>query len=73
MKKVLMSLFGESSQVSMVRLMAFITVLTGCYIAISRGPEELGVISVLLGTGFSGKVAQKAIEIKKGDKDEPTN
>lgn len=67
MKKILIELFGESSNISMMRLMAFIVVLTACYLALSKGPEELGVISILLATGFGGKVAQKFGESKKGD------
>jgi len=58
------NLFSESSKISMLRLMSFIVCLTGCYLAISKGPEELGVISVLLGTAFTGKVVQKSIENK---------
>ena len=61
----LKSLFGESSEVSMVRVMSFMVVCTACYLALSKGPDELGVIMALLGTGFGGKVAQKVIENSK--------
>ena len=60
----LSNLFSESGSVSMTRLMSFIVVMTACYLAITKGPEELGVIATLLGTGFGGKVAQKFAEGK---------
>lgn len=65
MRKILGDLFGESSNISMMRLMSFIVVMAACYLALSKGPEELGVITALLTTGFGGKVAQKFSETKK--------
>jgi len=62
--RFLKDLFSESSQVSMVRVMSFSVVMTACYLALSKGPDELGVISVLLSTGFAGKIIQKNIETK---------
>lgn len=55
-------LFSESSSVSMMRLMALITCLTACYLALTHG--EVGVITALLVAAFGGKVGQKVVEGK---------
>lgn len=65
MKDFLINLFSESSKISMLRLMSLIVCITGCYLALSKGPDEIAVISVLLGTAFGGKISQKFIEVKK--------
>ena len=70
MKKILMDLFSESSRLSMVRLESLIVVVTACYLAVSKGPEEIAVISILLTTGFGAKVCQKFAEIKGKQQDE---
>jgi len=54
----------------MVRVMALVVCLTACYIALTKGPDETGVISVLLTTAFGAKVVQKHIEVKSGDRQE---
>jgi multisubunit Na+/H+ antiporter MnhG subunit len=71
MKKFFYDLFGEASSLSMVRVESLIVVTTACYLALSKGPESLGVISILLTTGFGAKVIQKSIELsgRKEDKD----
>lgn len=55
-------LFSENSNVSMMRVMAFITCMTACYLAVSHG--EVGVITALLVAAFGGKVGQKVVEQK---------
>jgi len=67
MKQFFLNLFSDSGSVSMVRLMSLMVCLAACYIALTKGPEELGMVSVLLATAFGGKVAQKAIEVKGSD------
>lgn len=62
MKDFLKNLLSENSEVSMMRLMCLIVCCTACYIAVTKRADELGVISVLLGTAFSSKIAQKKIE-----------
>lgn len=60
--KLVRSLFSESGDISMVRVMAFIVCLTACYLALSKGPDEVTVIGTLLSTAFGAKVAQKFME-----------
>lgn len=64
MMKWLNSMFSESSDVSLMRVMSFIVCLTACYLAVSKGPDESGIIGTLLVTAFTGKVAQKYAETK---------
>jgi hypothetical protein len=70
MKSWFRNLFSENGAVSMVRVMALVVCLTACYIALTKGPDETGVISVLLTTAFGAKVVQKHIEVKSGDRQE---
>lgn len=65
MKQFLRDLFVDSSGVSMMRLLCLLCVLTGCVIALyetKNGTDNIGIISVLIGTGITGKVGQKWIE-----------
>lgn len=64
MKNILLALFGEGSSVSMLRLMSLLCCLAACKLALSKGPDEIMVITALLTAAFGGKVAQKAIEVK---------
>lgn len=66
MKAWLQQLFSEQGDVSLLRVMALIVCITACYIAIAKGDTEVAVVSVLLGTAFGGKVAQKALEVRDG-------
>lgn len=62
MKQVLKSLFSENSEISMIRVMTFIVTCTACFLAISGKESVIGIVGVLLGTAFTGKVAQKSLE-----------
>jgi hypothetical protein len=64
-------LFSPASEVSSMRVMCFISLLTGCYIGI-RGLEQgknLSELAILCGTfltaAFTGKVVQKGQENKE--------
>jgi len=52
-------LFSESSDISMMRVMAFMVTCTACYIAISHGEVSVGIVGTLLATAFTGKAVQK--------------
>lgn len=69
MIKLLKDLFSENGNTSLMRLMSLMVCCTGCFLALVKGPEELGVITVLLTTAFTGKVLQKRIEVGSGNKD----
>lgn len=47
----------SSSRLSMMRLLSFITVISG--IACAFFMQDIALTSVLIGFGFGGKVAQK--------------
>ncbi len=71
MKKFLLDMFSESSNVSMMRVLALICVLTACAIAIRAsliGCSDLNSVSILCSTflagGIGGKVLQRASEVK---------
>ena len=73
MKSFLTALFSDSGNVSMVRVLSLICVLTASGIAlyaVSKGTDLSG-ISILCGTflgaGLGAKVAQKSMEVKNGD------
>lgn len=57
----LKSLFGESSDVSMMRVLALLSLLIGGYLAII-GKNDCVVVFVV--SAFSGKAAQKLLEKK---------
>lgn len=70
MKQLLLSLFSDSSGLSMMRLLSLICVLTACIIAIYgiiKG-HDLNAVAMLCGAflaaGISGKVVQKFGEKK---------
>lgn len=52
-------LFSESSDISMMRVMAFMVTCTACYIAISHGEVSVGTVGTLLAAAFTGKAVQK--------------
>ncbi len=56
--KWLKSLFSEEGTVSMVRLMAIISLLTGCYLAII-GKDGF---TIFVTSAFSAKIIQKHLE-----------
>lgn len=68
MKQMFKELFSESSGLSMMRVMTFIICLTACYLSLTKGPEELGVITTLLASAIGGKAAQKVVEMRNVDK-----
>lgn len=55
-------LFSESGDVSMLRVMSLIVCITACYSAIAKGPDDLGVVTILLTSAFGAKVGQKIVE-----------
>jgi len=55
----LKKMFAESSEVSMMRVMAFMVTCTACYIAISHGEVSVGIVGTLLAAAFTGKAVQK--------------
>lgn len=76
MKDFLTQMFSESSTISAMRVMAVISLLMGCGIAIYgiAKSADLGGISevcaVFVGAAFTGKVVQKFSEAKS-KKDSP--
>lgn len=66
--KFLTALFGENSEVSCMRVMSFLSLLTGAsvtFYSIYRGIDLASatpVIGVFVGGAFGGKVAQKFVE-----------
>lgn len=68
MKKFLLAMFSESGNVSMIRVLSFVCVMTACGIAIAAVSlnRDINAISVLCGTflgiGIGGKVMQKGKE-----------
>lgn len=61
MKKFIIDLFSESSNISAMRVMCMLCCLTGCYLAV-KDPSNIGIVSILLGSAFGGKVFQKKEE-----------
>jgi hypothetical protein len=62
-------LFSESSGVSMMRVMSFISLMAGCalaFVCIGKSPIDYSgislLVSVFLSAAFGGKVMQKRIE-----------
>lgn len=60
--KWLKSLFSEEGSVSMVRLMALISLLTGCYLAIIG--RDTGIVSIFVTSAFGSKIMQKHLELR---------
>jgi hypothetical protein len=67
------NIFKSDSEVSSMRVMSMISLLTGCYIGISglyqgKNLSELAILcGTFLGAAMGGKVLQKQTELK-GDK-----
>jgi hypothetical protein len=61
--KWLKALFREDSEVSMVRLMAILSLCIGGYLAIIG--KDTSVV-IFVGSAFAGKVAQKHLELSSG-------
>ncbi len=59
--KWLKSLFSEEGSVSMVRVMALISLLTACYLAIT-GKEGF---TIFVTSAFSAKIIQKHFETRQ--------
>lgn len=64
--KWLKALLSENGDVSSMRVMAIICVLTGCYLAI-KDSTAVGMVATLLGSGMGGKALQKHAEAKTSD------
>lgn len=64
MKRFFTDMLSNSNNVSLVRVMSFVCCLSACYLALSKGPDEVMMVATLLGTAFTGKVMQKAIEVR---------
>ena len=76
MKEWFKSLLSENGDVSMTRFLSLICVVTSIGLAIyglvkDKNIDSLvGIVSVFLGAGFSGKVIQKFAEKKSVESDE---
>lgn len=63
-------MFSESGDISMMRIIAFICVITACGVAIAglAMDKDINAIAMLCGTflgaGITGKVVQRSIEVK---------
>ncbi|MGB9697304.1 MAG: hypothetical protein ACP5P3_06585 [Ignavibacteria bacterium] len=76
---MLRKFFNEGGEFSMMRLMAFVTVLTGISVAvvivvlslvkfeIVYIREMIGLVGILLSIGFGGKTLQKIFENSSGE------
>lgn len=75
MRKFILELFGEKGDISMMRLLSFICIMTASGIAMravimDRDLSQAAVLcGVFLGAGISGKVIQRGIEAKEGPSD----
>ena len=56
-------LFAESSDVSMVRFMALISLLIGGYLAVIGKDTS---VAIFVGSAFASKIIQKHIELSSG-------
>jgi hypothetical protein len=69
MVQILKQLFSDSGEISMMRVMAMISLLAGiilAFVGISKTPIDYSGVSLLVGVfvgaAFGGKVAQKSVE-----------
>ena len=69
MKQWLLALFSETSGVSMMRVMSFVSLIVGCtvaFVGLNKTPIDYSgislLVSVFLSAAFGGKVMQKRIE-----------
>jgi hypothetical protein len=75
MKEWIKSLMGESGDVSMTRFLSLICVITAIGLAVYGLAKDknidslVGIVSVFLGAGFSGKVIQKFAENRAVESD----
>jgi len=60
--KWIKSLFSEDSDVSMVRVMALLSLCFGAYLALEGKDTSVGIF---VGGAFAAKVSQKFIETRK--------
>lgn len=73
MKHMLIQLLSESGDVSMMRLLSLICVLTACFLAIYgvEHDKDLNAMAMLcsafLGIGIGGKVMQRKVESSEKD------
>lgn len=67
MKKLLLALFSENSEISIMRVMAVMSLLVGAGLAIKG--SDASIVSLFVLSAFGGKAAQKFAEIKEDKKD----
>lgn len=67
MKKLFYALFSEDSEISIMRVMAVMSLLIGAGLAF-KGSDS-SIISIFVIAAFGGKVAQKFAEIKEEKSD----
>ena len=60
MKSFFLKMFGESGEISCMRVMSFMVTCTAIYLALTHG--DRATIGVLLGASIGGKAAQKFAE-----------
>lgn len=46
----------------MMRFLSLIVVIVACYVALTKGDENINTIIALLSSGFGGKFLQKVVE-----------
>ena len=57
-----MGFFKEASDLSMMRLVCFLCVISACILAFTNASDKTVIIGLLLGAGIGGKVTQKSKE-----------
>jgi hypothetical protein len=73
MKNIIFSLLSDTGTVSMTRFLSLVCVLSAVLISLTVVVKEqpldsaVGLVSVFLGAGFAGKVAQKFAEVKSDE------
>lgn len=60
MKQFFLEMFGETGDISCMRIMCMIVTLTAVYLAVTHG--DAATIGILLGASIGGKVGQKFAE-----------
>ena len=60
--KFFLDLLSDKSDVSMMRFLSLIVVIVACYVALTKGDENINTIIALLSSGFGGKFLQKVVE-----------
>lgn len=70
-KKILIALFSESSEISAMRFMSILALIIAGYLAIYgiQNKSDLSTLSILcsvfVGAAFTGKVMQKKVEVTR--------